>query len=178
MYNHQIGKVVCGTGHRPDKLGGYSTEAQNIVLSTAYHALDAHKPTLLITGMAQGWDMMLACAALENQIPYLAAVPFKGQELRWSKKDQKLYNHLLKHANKVVYVSESYKGPWIMQKRNEWMVDHSDIILALWDGEPKGGTYNCLKYAIGKKALDKNESDDMVNYWKIFNDLKNKMNRD
>jgi len=34
-----------------------------------------------------------------------------------------------------------------MQKRNEWMVDHSDYVIAVWDGS-KGGTGNCVKYAI------------------------------
>ncbi|PAD70641.1 hypothetical protein CHH83_02225 [Bacillus sp. 7586-K] len=33
-----------------------------------------------------------------------------------------------------------------MQKRNEWMVDNSDYVIAVWDGT-KGGTGNCVKYA-------------------------------
>jgi uncharacterized phage-like protein YoqJ len=41
-----------------------------------------------------------------------------------------------------------------MQKRNEYMVDNSDIVIAVWDGS-KGGTYNCVKYAekLGKKII-------------------------
>ena len=33
-----------------------------------------------------------------------------------------------------------------MQKRNEWIVDNSLRLLALWDGS-KGGTANCVTYA-------------------------------
>lgn len=48
---------------------------------------------------------------------------------------------------------EEYK-PWLMQKRNEFMVDRVDTVLAVWDGSD-GGTGNCVKYAkkIGKHML-------------------------
>ena len=39
---------------------------------------------------------------------------------------------------------EEYK-PYLMQKRNEYMVDQSDKVIAVWDGS-KSGTYNCIKY--------------------------------
>ena len=171
MYSHQIGRIVCGTGHRPNKLGGYDKSSENIVLSVAEKALKHHEPKLLISGMAQGWDMALAYAALLNRIPYVAAVPFKGQELKWSKESQKHYRYLLKNANKVIYVNETYIGPWVMQERNEWMVKHSNTVLALWDGSETGGTYNCLKFAKKHKHLDKS-SVDIINYWKVYETIK------
>lgn len=33
-----------------------------------------------------------------------------------------------------------------MQKRNEWMIDNSDAIIAVWDGTPSG-TANTIEYA-------------------------------
>lgn len=33
-----------------------------------------------------------------------------------------------------------------MQKRNEWMVDRIDELLAIYNGTP-GGTKNCIDYA-------------------------------
>jgi uncharacterized phage-like protein YoqJ len=33
-----------------------------------------------------------------------------------------------------------------MQRRNEWMVDRADKLVALWDGS-WGGTFNCIEYA-------------------------------
>ena len=33
-----------------------------------------------------------------------------------------------------------------MQKRNEYMVNESDKVIAVCDGS-KSGTYNCIKYA-------------------------------
>ena len=37
-----------------------------------------------------------------------------------------------------------------LQERNQAIVDQSQILLAFWDGRAKGGTYNCLKYALTK----------------------------
>lgn len=41
-----------------------------------------------------------------------------------------------------------------MQKRNEYMVDHSDKVIAVWDGS-KSGTKNCIDYAkkVGKDII-------------------------
>ena len=41
-----------------------------------------------------------------------------------------------------------------MQKRNEYMVDLADRVIAVWDGS-KGGTANCVKYAekVGKEII-------------------------
>lgn len=43
---------------------------------------------------------------------------------------------------------------WLMQKRNEYMVDLADRVIAVWDGS-KGGTANCIKYAekVGKEII-------------------------
>lgn len=46
-------------------------------------------------------------------------------------------------------VSEAVPGefsPSKMQKRNEYMIDHSEAIVAVYDGS-KSGTRNCLNYA-------------------------------
>jgi uncharacterized phage-like protein YoqJ len=37
-----------------------------------------------------------------------------------------------------------------MQARNEWMVDNSNAMIAVWDGSP-GGTANTVKYAQAKE---------------------------
>lgn len=49
-------------------------------------------------------------------------------------------------ANKVVVCSGGYAA-FKMQKRNEYLVDHCDKLIAIYDGSLFGGTYNCVKYA-------------------------------
>jgi len=41
-----------------------------------------------------------------------------------------------------------------LQKRNEWMVDNSDAVIAVWDGTP-GGPGNTVDYArkFGRSVL-------------------------
>jgi uncharacterized phage-like protein YoqJ len=137
---------VAGTGHRPDKLGGYSKSVKAKLEVLALDWLTVHKPSLVISGMALGWDQALAVAALECKIPLLAAVPFEGQELAWPQSSQEEYQELLKLASEIRVVSPGGYAAYKMQRRNEWMIDHCDYVLALWDGS-SGGTANCIKYA-------------------------------
>lgn len=141
--------TVAGTGHRPDKLGGYTNEAFLKLVNIAIEWLKENKPDKVISGMAMGWDQALALASVRLNIPLICAVPFKGQEREWSSSVQKFYFKLLNKASEVIYVSSSGYSAKKMQTRNEWMVNNCDIILAMWD-ESSGGTANCIEYAESK----------------------------
>ncbi len=143
--------IVAGTGHRPNKLGGYSNDALNKLIVLVMEYLATNNITKVISGMALGWDMAIAIAALQLNLPLECAIPFKGQESVWSEDSKKLYHYVLEKAEKVTYVSDEGYSNWKMQKRNEYMVNNCDIVLAMWDGS-KGGTYNCIGYA---KKLNK-----------------------
>ena len=152
--------IVAGTGHRPNKLGGYTRDAQTRLFNTAIKSLEHLQPTKLISGMALGWDQALARACVELNIPFIAAVPFAGQETVWPAASQRAYRELCEAASDFVIVSPGGYSAAKMQIRNEWMVDHCDRVLALWDGSP-GGTRNCVDYA---KTVNKPIS----NAWKCF----------
>ena len=138
--------IVCATGHRPDKLGGYGLHVESKLKRLAFTWLKEHRPNKAISGMALGWDQAFAQAALELEIPLIAAVPFLGQERAWPQSSQEKWKTILDRAEEVVTVSTGGYAVWKMQKRNEWMVDQSDRVLALWDGS-SGGTGNCITYA-------------------------------
>lgn len=138
--------IVAGTGHRPDKLGGYGKSVKARLEVLAIDWITLHKPTQIISGMALGWDQALAEAALELNIPLIAAVPFEGQEMAWPRESQERYRELLAGAKEVKIVSKDGYAAWKMQRRNEWMVDRCELLLALWDGS-SGGTANCIRYA-------------------------------
>ena len=154
--------IVSGTGHRPDKLGGYGQDAFNNLVALAEDWLEENKPTRVISGMALGWDQALARAALKQGIPFIAACPFFGQESKWPQESQKVFNELLKKAEDVLYICDKGYAPWKMQIRNEYMVDHSDVVLALYNGDQSGGTYNCVTYA-------NKHNKPVVNLWEKFN---------
>lgn len=156
--------VVCGTGHRPNKIGGYGPVPETKLLRLAQSALaalrDEHGPLEVISGMALGWDTALARAALSLEIPFVAAIPFLGQEKMWPSSSQDSYNDLLRESARQIIVCEGKYAPWKMLERNKWMVDNSDLVLALWDGS-KGGTGHCVSYA-------KEKNKEILNLWEIF----------
>jgi len=138
--------IVAGSGHRPNKLGGYEIEASIKIAHLAGLVLDHYTPTVVISGMAQGWDMHLAQAAYDRKIPFHAYIPFDGQEYVWPSATRYYYRALLKKAALVKICSPGDYSPRVMQIRNQMMVNDCDLLIALWNGTP-GGTANCLQYA-------------------------------
>ena len=146
--------IVAFTGHRPDKLGGYAPCAMHTWVRDRIRAkLELLKPTKAISGMALGVDQWAAWSCVFLKIPFVAAIPFSGQEKRWPSFTQQEYRNLLAHAEKVIMVCPRYHDN-AFQQRNEWMVDQlqqpGDILLAVWDGS-SGGTANCVAYAQEQK---------------------------
>jgi uncharacterized phage-like protein YoqJ len=144
--------ILAGTGHRPEKLGGFSDDAFRMLVDVAAAALRELRPEAVISGMALGWDQALATAAVEVGIPFDAAIPFQGQESIWPEASQVRYRELLDKAREVVYVCGPGYAAWKMQRRNEWMCDHATGLLVIHNGDKHGGTWNCLEYArvVGK----------------------------
>lgn len=138
--------IVAFTGHRPDKLGGYGqvNPVRDKILPLIEYQLKTIRPELAISGMALGVDQWSAELCIKLGIPFTAAVPFVGQENVWPEKQH--YRYLLSKAKDIHIVSAGGYASWKLQTRNEWMVDNSDILIAVWDGS-SGGTGNCVDYA-------------------------------
>lgn len=142
--------VIAGTGHRPNKLGGYSDVAYKRLVKLAENYLRSNtEVTEVISGMALGWDQALAEAAILIGVRLTAAIPCYNQDKMWPEASKKKYRLLLGMARSVIFVTESEYTGECMQKRNVWMVDNCDTILTIHDGT-SGGTYNCLQYAKSK----------------------------
>jgi uncharacterized phage-like protein YoqJ len=154
--------IVAGTGHRPDKLGGYSDTVFDQLTLVAEAWLIINKTEKVISGMALGWDQALAQAAINQEVPFIAAIPFEGQERLWPKNSIAKYEELLAKACERVIVSPGPYAVYKMYRRNVWMVDHADHILALWDGSG-GGTANCIAYAL-------KQNKQITNVWDWYKD--------
>lgn len=152
-----ISETACFTGHRPEKLGGYErdnpvmTRLRGPLRERILRAYDLGYRTF-ISGMALGLDQLAAELVLEAKAVYrdiclVAAVPFDGQEGRWPKAAQKHYHTLIQLADECVVVCEGDYAGWKMQKRNEWMIDRSSLVISVWDGSTSGGTFNAVMYA-------------------------------
>lgn len=144
------------TGHRPNRLGGYGERVTSDLYAVAFAALRQIKPTRVLTGMALGWDMAIAAAANDQNIPFDAYVPFAGQESRWPAESQERYHTLLSYARQVIICSEGGYAGWKMMYRNKRMVRAADGVLALYDGQGQGGTAQAVAYAkdLGKRVVN------------------------
>ncbi len=141
--------TYSGTGHRLNKLGGYDPEIYVNLINFLTKELSTLKPipTKLILGMAIGFDQACARAAINLTLPFEAAVPFVGQEKLWPKSSQQEFYDLLELAATVTIVSEGIYHPSKMIIRNHYMVDHSQKLISLYNGDKNGGTFECVKYA-------------------------------
>ena len=140
--------IAAFTGHRPDKLGGWDPLHPIVgrVKRAIRHALIELWPTEVISGMALGVDQWADQEAVDLGIPFVAALPCDHPEAPWPLPSQERYRALLAKAARVHVVRPGPYHSWKMDRRNEWMVDNCDLLLAVWDGS-RGGTANCVAYA-------------------------------
>lgn len=150
-------KICCCTGHRPQKFpfeyGGKGKEYLtylNALENKIKTAIAEFGVTHFISGMALGVDLDFAEIVLNLRktcpITLECAVPCPNQTVKWNKKDISRYNRILKKADEVTLVSDAYT-PDCMLKRNRYMVDKSDLVIAVFNGERTGGTWYTINYA-------------------------------
>ena len=152
--------TCCFTGHRPEKLpwGTDERDPRCIALKQSMEgeieALYRDGCRHFITGMARGVDLYFAEAALavKERYPLLvleAAIPFRGQADRWKEGDRQRWQNVLDACDRETLVQEHYDRG-CMHRRDRYMVDRADIILAVFDGTP-GGTRYTLDYAMRRR---------------------------
>ena len=150
-------KTCCFTGHRPSKLPWGTDEAdprclelKRLIrqgLDRAYDRGYRH----FICGMAKGADLYFCEAALSLRddrpgVTVEAAIPCESQADRWSQADRERYHDLVGHCDFETMVQHHYDRG-CMQRRNRYMVDHSSLLIAAFDGST-GGTMYTITYAM------------------------------
>lgn len=155
-------KVCSFTGHRPEKIDMPEESDENCIelkMKLCEEIFFAVKNgyTHFISGMARGVDIWAAEAVLEialrTNLPLklYAAVPCPTQAEKWLEWEKERYSEILRLCEGVFLVSKKYT-PNCMKKRNEFLVDHADCLIAVYDGQ-SGGTENTVAMA---KKLEKN----------------------
>lgn len=110
--------------------------------------------TGFISGMALGVDLWAAQIVLDlrkdnPRLKLCCALPCEGQEKKWPSHAQEQYRSILKQADKIVWVNREYTAD-CMLKRNRYIVDHSSILLAVYNGAYQSGTGMTVRYAESK----------------------------
>lgn len=140
----------CFTGHRPEKLKGSEKYIKGALKKEIHQAIaDGFK--VFITGMARGTDLWAAQVVLKlreenSEIKLICASPYEGFEGHWPEVWRRLYTSVLGQADYAHFIKKCY-SPDVFQRRNEWMVNHSARVIAVYNGTP-GGTQNTIKYAV------------------------------
>lgn len=149
--------TCCFTGHRPSKLPWGKNEEDPRCIALKGRIQDAVDCAYeegfrhFICGMALGCDFYFAEAVLDLKARYSdvtleAAIPCPTQTDHWEEQDQQRYRALVAACDYETMVQHQY-GPGCMQRRNRYMVDHSALVIAVYDGMP-GGTRQTLEYAL------------------------------
>lgn len=153
-----MSKTCCVTGHRPSGfpwIYGKENQSQATYKKILCEIIDwyisENDVTDFISGMALGADMDFAATVLllREKYPYIrlhCAIPCRDQTRLWKESYISLYNNILRQADSSVILSESYTRTCMLE-RNRYMVDKSDYVFAVWNGERKGGTWYTMEYA-------------------------------
>ena len=142
-------KSVTFTGHRyipQSKRSDLCTKLEKAVKEN--HSKGVRN---FLCGMAVGFDLLAAEAVLrgKKELPNIiltAVVPFRLQYERWSVREKLRYHSIISRADKVVVRSEHYYNGCLL-RRNDYMLSHSNGVIAYYDGTPKGGTYYTIRKA-------------------------------
>lgn len=152
--------TVCFTGHRPqsipflwDESSEKSIRLKRQLREVILNLIQNEDARHFISGMALGVDQMAAEIVLElkEQFPDITLeceFPCKTQAVKWSDKCRERYFSIIYKADKKTMVQREYT-PDCMMKRNKYMVDASDFVIAVWNGN-KSGTGNTVNYAKSK----------------------------
>ena len=157
--------AVAFTGHRPRKFPWRYDEldprcvALKAVLTEQITALADAGITQFLSGMAEGTDVWsaLSVLALQEKNPKVklhCILPCREQADKWTASSQDLYRSILERADSIVYVSRTYHKNCMLE-RNRFLVDHASALLAVYNGEWRGGTAATMRYAqkLGREII-------------------------
>lgn len=142
-------KTVCFTGHRPqtitylwDETSAQSLKLKSKLEKAIVYLIENKGVTHFISGMALGVDMIAAEIVLDlkNKYPNITlecAIPCETQASRWTEKYRDRYFSIIEMSDKETLLQTHYTAD-CMLKRNRYMVDNSDYVIAVWNGSPSG----------------------------------------
>lgn len=151
--------TCCFTGHRPNKfIFKYDEESpdckklKKLLKESIEEAINKGYKHF-ISGMALGVDTWAAEIVLELKevypnITFEAAIPCISQDSRWINESKERYRKILERADVITQVTnQTFKeNPSCMLIRNIYMINNSNLIIAVFDGT-SGGTKHAFDYA-------------------------------
>ena len=116
--------------------------------------------TNFISGMAIGFDLLAAevVLSLRHECPSItltAVLPFREQASRFNELNKCRYYKCLSQADDIVILSNDYTAKCYLE-RDRFMVEHSSLLIACYDGRNRGGTFWTVNFAArtGKNVIN------------------------
>ena len=140
------GKTCCVTGHRD-----LPQNEINKIKTALAHEIDAAVTdgfTCFMSGFADGVDQYFVELVLERKqttpaLELIAVIPYRKRLDSLNKKTRT--RELLEACADVVVIQEKYL-PSVYSHRNRYMVEHSDRVIAVYDGRETGGTAKTIRF--------------------------------
>lgn len=154
-------KTCAFTGHRPQKLSfglneedARCTALKEELRKQIINLVENENVTHFISGMALGVDLMAAEIVLDLKVSYPgitleSAIPCETQAVKWTVSQRERYYDIASQCDKETMLQNHYSRD-CLDKRNHYMVDHANFILAVWNGKPSG-TGRTVTYAREKQ---------------------------
>ena len=134
-------KSCSFTGHRPKKLPWRYNESSPDCVELK-KVLTVQISHLAVLGVTDFLDQRKENPALKLH----CVLPCEGQADMWSSSAQDRYYNILNQADSVEYVSRKYHDKCMLD-RNRRLVESSGVLLAVYNGEWRGGTAATVRYA-------------------------------
>ncbi|WP_313008957.1 hypothetical protein [Brevundimonas vesicularis] len=102
-----------------------------------------------LSSLAIGADQVFAQAVLKAGGKLVSVIPAHDYETTFQGRDRLAYLELLHRSVPVELPLES-GGQQAFFRAGRWIVDHADLMIAVWDGQPSkglGGTADVVDYA-------------------------------
>lgn len=136
-------KSCAITGHRPSRFSfGYDEEHfKCIELKKIFYNkfLDLINKgvEVFFSGMALGVDIWAAEVVIDLRkrfpnIKLICVLPCETQADRWAPNQRERYFNIIEKSQSSIYISNKYTRD-CMYKRNKYMVDNSDVIVAVYE---------------------------------------------
>lgn len=139
-------KSACVTGHRYIRNNPVNRKAVNHLIDLAITKDGIER---FLVGMSRGADFLFADVLSERNLNWKAVIPCNDQDSLWNQSDKRFRSKLISKSSDSIVLSSKYHHG-IMHHRNEYMIDNSEILLAIYDGSKRGGTNNTVNLAIKK----------------------------
>ena len=150
-------KTVAFTGHRPEKLPWGNNENSSEALMYKFRLRETLEYLIglgyvnFMSGAARGFDTIAAeiVISLREVYPWIrltVVLPCADQAARWSPEERARWENIVHNSDHVETMARSFdKG--CMFRRNRYLVDNADMLLAAYDGVSRGGTAMTVDYA-------------------------------